>query len=266
MRWRIALVAAALAAAPAQARDPRTETTHTVTAGETMSGIAARAGVPAAVIGEANGLRQPYRVRRGQKLVIPRQTTHVVKDGETGMGIANRFGVPYPSLAIANGLDDKGTVRPGQKLIVPAVIRRPAMLAAAPAEAPATPYFRRPHDGKRLAGFAVRADGPNRFGGHDGIDYAANPRDMVRAAASGTVSGISRHDPRLGRKVTIDHGGGWKSAYGHLDTITVKMGDVVKVGERIGLAGSSGDTTRAQVHFAILKAGQPVDPAPLLSR
>jgi murein DD-endopeptidase MepM/ murein hydrolase activator NlpD len=108
----------------------------------------------------------------------------------------------------------------------------------------------------------VRADGK----GHDGIDLAAAPRDMVRAAASGTVSGIAQHDPRLGRKVTIDHGGGWKTVYGHLDAVTVAMGDVIKTGERIGLAGRSGDADRTELHFAILRNGKPVDPAGKIAR
>lgn len=262
MTARIVLSLGALLLATG-ATDPKRETSHVVGDNETMSSIAARAGVPAAVIAEANGIREPWAVRKGQTLIIPRQRVHTVKAGETGYAIARRYGVPYAPFAVANALDSKGTVKPGQKLIVPAVTKpRVLPTQAASASAPARPYFRRPHDGKATLGFAVRADGK----GHDGMDYAARPLDMVRAAASGTVSGISRHDPRLGQKVTIDHGGGWKSVYGHLDKVTVKMGDIVKSGERIGLAGDSGDTTVTEVHFAILKDGTPVDPKPLLGK
>lgn len=260
MRSRVALALAALVLATA-AVDPETEREHLVTDGETLSGIAERAGVPATVIAEANGLREPYSVRKGQRLAIPRQTSHTVRKGETGHSIARRYGVPFAQIAIANGLDDKGAVKLGQKLIIPAVVSGPPSATALVA-APATPYFRRPHDGKAKLGFAVRADGK----GHDGIDYAAKPLEMVRAAASGTVSGTSRRDPRLGMLVTIDHGNGWKSAYGHLSRITVVMGDVVKAGERIGLAGKSGQADGTEVHFAIRRSGKPVDPAPLLDR
>jgi murein DD-endopeptidase MepM/ murein hydrolase activator NlpD len=259
MLRRVALLLAAVLLATGAA-DPRTATVHVVGDGETLTGIAERAEVPASVIAEANRLREPYDLRSGQKLVIPRQRTHTVGAGETGYAIARRYGVPFAQIAIANGLDDRGTVRRGQKLIIPAIVDAPP--ADSLPDSPAQPFFRRPHDGKVLLGYGVREDGK----GHDGIDYAARPLDMVRAAASGTVSGISHRDPRLGRMVTIDHGQGWKSAYGHLASITVKMGDVVKTGERIGLAGSSGDAAGTEVHFTIRRNGKPVDPASILAR
>ncbi|MGN3975492.1 LysM peptidoglycan-binding domain-containing protein [Tsuneonella sp. SYSU-LHT278] len=260
MARRVALALAALALATG-ASDPKTASVHVVDEGETLTGIAGRADVPASVIAEANGLREPYHVRAGQKLVIPRQRIHTVKAGETGYAIAKKHGVPFAQVAIANGLDDKATIRPGQKLIIPAVVAAPDPTTLTPSP-PGQPYFRRPHDGRVLLGFGVRADGK----GHDGIDYAAAPLDMVRAAASGTVSGISHYHPRLGRMVTIDHGQGWKSAYGHLARITVKMGDVVKTGERIGLAGSPSGTREAEVHFTIRRDERPVDPASVLAR
>lgn len=251
---RAAFAFAALLLATA-ASDPARELEHIVGEGETLRGIANRAGVPASVIAEANGLREPYAVQKGQRLVIPRQRVHTVKKGETGISIARRYGVPFAQIAIANGLGESSTVKLGQRLIIPAVVKTPN-LSAMP-DAPRDPYFRRPHDGQVLLGFTLRADG----GGHGGIDYAAAPLDMVRAAASGTVSGISQRDPRFGKLVTIDHGNGWKSAYGHLAKTTVKMGDVVKTGERIGLAGDSGDAERAKVHFEIRRDGKPLDPA-----
>ncbi len=259
MRRRVTLLLPALLLATGAA-NPETETRHVVAEGETLSGIAERAGVPASVIAEANGLPEPYDVRSGQSLVVPRQHTHTVNSGETGYAIARRYGVPFDRIAIANGLDANGTIRTGQKLIIPAVVDMPD--SGALPEARSRPYFRRPHDGKVLLGFTLRDDGK----GHDGVDYAANPLDMVRAAASGTVSGISHHDPRFGRLVTVDHGNGWKSAYGHLARITVEMGEVVKTGERIGLAGHSGDATGTEVHFTVRHDGKPIDPMGVTKR
>lgn len=67
-----AVAAALLASAPGLAADPADEAVHVVAAGETLNGIANRAGVSAAAIASANGLKEPYVVRLGQKLAIPR--------------------------------------------------------------------------------------------------------------------------------------------------------------------------------------------------
>lgn len=230
------------------AADPATEAEHMVAEGETLNGIANRAKVPAAVIAAANGLAEPYDLQAGQKLVIPRQRSHTVKAGETGHAIARRYGVPFAQLAIANGLELPYTVRVGQRLIVPAV-------ASAPPPTPAPrdrPYFRWPHDGAVLLGFSER---------HDGMDIAANPLEMVRAAASGTVVFAGEEPTRFGRQVLIDHGNGWQTSYGHLAKVTVAKGDIVKTGERIGLTGDAGIATGTELHFEIRKDGRDVDPA-----
>jgi murein DD-endopeptidase MepM/ murein hydrolase activator NlpD len=250
---RIALPLAALLLIAAG--DPKTETEHVVEAGETLRGIASSAGVPLVVIAEANGLTQPYAIRSGQKLVIPRQRSHVVERGETGFGIAYRYGVPFAAIALANSLDDKGTVRAGQRLIIPAV-----MPEREPAATSDQPWFARPHDGEVLLGWRRRPDG----GGHDGIDFAVASGDMVRAAAGGTVLVADEDAARFGRLVVIDHGNGWQSRYGHLSRITVAKGETVTAGERIGLGGQAGDAERPELHFEIRHGGQPVDPAPLL--
>lgn len=235
------------------AGDPATETEHVVAAGETLNGIANRAGVPATVIAAANGLTEPYVVKEGQRLAIPRQRVHVVKAGETGFAIAMRYGVTFENVAMANGLEPPYRVHPGQRLIIPALLKVPPSAAPVRTE----PYFRPPHDGEILRGYAVRSDG----GGHDGIDYAVRPGDMVRASASGTVVEAETDAPRFGRLVVIDHGTGWYSAYGHLGRVTVEVGDVVKTGERIGIAGASGEAESPELHFEIRHRGRKVDPA-----
>ena len=253
---RAALIVAAMMLMAAA--DPATETEHVVTEGETLSGIAERAGVSKSVIAAANGLNEPYDVQKGQRLIIPRQRVHTVKKGETGLGIANRYGIPFDMIAIANGMDKPYKVRTGQRLIIPAV------LADAPPPPPqrSEPYFRVPHDGKQLLGYGRRADG----GGHEGIDFAVKSGDMIRAASSGTVVFADKEPKRFGHLVVIDHGNGWRTRYGHLTRVTVKLGEVVKTGERIGIGGQGGNAKRPELHFEIIKDGTPVNPAGRLAR
>lgn len=75
----LAAAAAVLAATPALAADPAQESVHVVAAGETLGGIANRAGVSATAIAKANGLTEPYVVRLGQKLAIPRENKVAAK-------------------------------------------------------------------------------------------------------------------------------------------------------------------------------------------
>ena len=182
------------------------------------------------------------------------ETVHEVEEGETLKGIANRAGVPEVVIAEANGLSEPYVVKLGQKLIIPAVL--PERAAAA---APRQPYFRRPHDGKVLLGWKRRPDG----GGHAGIDFAVATGDMIRAAASGTVVAVTEDKERWGKRVVIDHGNGWQSAYGQLARTTVSVGDPIKAGERLGIGGK-GKAEAPEFHFEIRRDGRLVDPAPLL--
>ena len=138
MRRAAALLAAgALLLVAAGAPDPKTETSHVVKAGETLGGIASRAEVPRVLIIEANGLKAPYAVRAGQKLVIPRRRTHVVKDGETGFSIAMDYGVPWSTIAAANGLKSGEAVKEGQKLAIPTLTKSTASAPTTPTTKPA---------------------------------------------------------------------------------------------------------------------------------
>lgn len=237
------------------AGDPATETEHVVTAGETLSGIAQRAKVPLVAIAEANGLSDPYRVRLGQKLVIPRQRSHTVKKGDTGFAIGFQYGVPFSQIALANGIGQDAVLKVGQKLIIPAMLDNPPPMATV-----TEPAFRRPHDGAIILGWRRRADGT----GHEGLDFRVKTGDMIRASASGTVIFAGKAPERFGNLVVIDHGNGWHTAYGHLDKVTVKKGDTIRKGERLGLGGQSGEATGPELHFEIRRDGQPIDPAPKL--
>ncbi len=253
--WALPFAALLLvAAAKADKPDPKSETEHIVAKGETLGRIAERAGVPRVAIAEANGLAEPYVVKLGQKLVIPRQRTHVVKKGDTGFAIAFLYGMPFSQIALANGIKEDSVLKVGRKLIIPALIANPEPIAIT------KPAFRRPHDGKVILGWRRKADGT----GHEGLDFSIKTGDMIRAAASGTVIFAGKAPERFGNLVVIDHGNGWDTAYGHLGKITVKKGDTIRAGERLGLGGQSGEATEPELHFEIRHDGQPIDPAPKL--
>lgn len=259
------LAAPALAATP-----PEQETEHVVLPGETLGGIAARAKVPRVLIAEANGLAEPYAVRTGQKLKIPRTRHHTVAAGETGFSIAYAYAVPWKDIAVANGIDPEVPVRVGQSLLIPTVLAAPAaqpaakpasMAAAIPSPiADAKVRFAWPlPDRKVRRGFAPRSAASH----HDGIDIPADEGKAVRAAAAGKVIFAGDKDD-YGKLVIVQHEGGWHTAYGFLSKITVAQGDAVTQGERVGLVGRTGLAKGNELHFEIRKDNAPVDPVGLL--
>lgn len=280
MRRAAALLAAgALLLMAAGAPDPKTETSHVVKPGETLGGIASRAEVPRILIIEANGLKAPYAVKAGQKLVIPRRRTHVVKDGETGFSIAMDYGVPWSAIAAANGIKSGEAVKEGQKLAIPTLAKGTAPSAPAtakpvatkPAAAPSVDVddadppakFAWPVSGKVRRGFVARS-GKAAF--HDGIDILADKGTAIRASAAGTVIFAGPGPKEYGKTVILHHGKRWTTVYSYLDKITVKLGDKVKAGERIGLNGQDGLATEPQLHFEIRHNRGALNPARYLPK
>lgn len=261
-------LAAAVAAQPARADDPATETHHTVKAGETIDGVAKRAGVDRVLVIEANALKAPYRLRAGQRLIIPRQTTYVVKAGDTGFGVAYQHGVTWLDIAVANGIDPARPLRVGQKLIIPAQEAGefpPAKAAPPPAPKPNPkiadrPAFAWPAPGKLRRGFFPSGS----RGAHSGIDIAGEEGSPVRAAAKGKVVFAGEEPKRYGMLVIVDHGNGWFSAYAKLQKVTVKKGERVRAGERVGLLGHTGETPATELHFEVRRDTIPQDPVGLL--
>ena len=277
-----------------EAGDPRTESRHTVLAGETLGGIASRAEVPRILIIEANGLKPPYTVREGQALVIPRRRAHTVQPGETGFAIAMDYGVPWSAIAVANGLDPKGRVLAGQSLVIPTLTKAPPVASDSeddddsgdkakdkvgkgtgkplPRTVVIAPVrFVWPAPGKVRRGFVLRSRGVSssesrkgKSSPHDGIDIAGNKGDAVRAAAPGLVWFAGKEPNLYGNVVIIDHGRGWFSAYAKLSKFTVRKGELVRSGERVGLIGNTGSTSTTELHFEIRRKTVPLDPEALL--
>lgn len=98
---------------------------------------------------------------------------------------------------------------------------------------------------------------------HAGIDIGATTGDSVYAAASGVVS-ISEYSSSAGNYILINHGGGLSTVYMHNSKLLVSVGDQVEKGQKIALAGSTGWSTGAHLHFGVRKNGNYVNPIPYL--
>lgn len=94
---------------------------------------------------------------------------------------------------------------------------------------------------------------------HRGLDIAGRLGTPVIAPADGVVrfAGVKR---ALGNSVTLRHGYGLQTVYGHLKEIAVKSGQRVKRGDLIGRLGSTGRSTGPHLHYQVEVNGVPVSP------
>lgn len=118
----------------------------------------------------------------------------------------------------------------------------------------------RPTEGYRSRGFGVKVDpftGRKRM--HQGIDIAGPTGTPIYAVADGRIS-VCRWEKKFGNMITIDHGYGVQTRYGHLSKFAVKRNARVKRGELIGFTGNSGYSTGPHLHYEVRVDGRAVNP------
>ena len=101
---------------------------------------------------------------------------------------------------------------------------------------------------------------------HDGIDIAAPKGSAITAPKAGVVAQIGQHESGYGNFVVIDHGDGMRTLYAHAETINVKVGEKVKMGDKLGTVGNTGHSTGAHLHFEVHRKKSPVDPGSALKK
>ncbi|MDI6733489.1 MAG: M23 family metallopeptidase [Planctomycetota bacterium] len=97
--------------------------------------------------------------------------------------------------------------------------------------------------------------------GTDGIKIKAYHGQPVKAVKSGIVTFISDNMAGYGKVVTVKHPDGFLSFYAYNSEILVKVDDVVKQGDVIAKAGSTGRATQPQLFFRLFKDDTPVNPS-----
>ena len=108
---------------------------------------------------------------------------------------------------------------------------------------------------------------PNQTGSgltlHKGIDISAARGTPVQTVLPGVVVSV-RQSPDYGLVVEVDHGGGLRTLYAHLDAVAVRENQKLVAGDRIGSVGDTGDATAPHLHFEVSKDGVQIDPMTVL--
>jgi murein DD-endopeptidase MepM/ murein hydrolase activator NlpD len=94
---------------------------------------------------------------------------------------------------------------------------------------------------------------------HAGLDIAAAPGSPVYAPADGVVS-FAGYDESYGKLVSIDHGYGVITRFGHNSQLYVQVGQKISRWDVISAVGNTGRSTGPHLHYEVRVNGTPVDP------
>lgn len=234
---------------------------YTVKKGDTVSGIASRAGLRNfGTLLSVNNIDNARRISAGQVLQVPSSDglLYTVKKNETLAGIAAAHKVSVTALLDANDLTQE-TLSVGQKLFIPGAALSSFELRKALGE-----LFIYPIRGRLTSPFGYRSDpftGARSF--HSGIDLAAPTGTSVKATLDGKIAetGFNRI---FGNYIIITHDRGYQSLYGHLSAVYVKRGQYVTQGTVVGAVGNTGYSTGPHLHLSIYKNGNLINPFSVL--
>lgn len=95
---------------------------------------------------------------------------------------------------------------------------------------------------------------------HWGIDVAGDLNDPLYAVDSGVVVYAGWNDWGYGNVVAIDHGNGFQSVYGHMESLNVSCHSFVTQGDVIGYMGSTGNSSGPHLHYELILNGGRVNP------
>ncbi|GAA0668929.1 hypothetical protein GCM10009535_56010 [Streptomyces thermocarboxydovorans] len=267
-----------------QSRAGRTEM-YTVVTGDTLSGIAADEGVR----GGWHGLYEANRsvIGADPDLIIPGQRL-ALPDGSSGTAQPSER-APRPKPAERTGKAQKQGEKP-QKKAERKAEGKAERKAEGKAERKAEGKTGRKAAAQRTGDRAGRGTAAAKSGTlvapvsaalgtpyhkagsawskgyHTGVDFPVPTGTSVKSVAAGTVVSAG-WEGSFGYQVVIRHHDGRYSQYAHLSAISVRNGQPVGAGQRIGRSGSTGNSSGPHLHFEVRSGpgfGSDIDPVAYL--
>ncbi|WP_411288276.1 M23 family metallopeptidase [Phenylobacterium sp.] len=122
------------------------------------------------------------------------------------------------------------------------------------------PFARPTANTSQSSGFGVRRDPfTRRPAFHSGLDFSGVVSTPIQATGPGIVA-FTGIRSGYGKTIEIDHGRGLKTRYAHLQSIGVRPGQRVAVGQRLGGMGSTGRSTGTHLHYEVWVNGRAQNP------
>ena len=243
----------------------------TVGAGDTLYSISRKYSVPVNDLAVLNGLNAPFTLAVGQKLKVPNLGAvrvagqKVVADNTKQVAnvakVADKNAKPVPQTTKTDAVKEKAEQQQQVKQETKKISSDPKKKLPS-IGARSSSKFSWPVRGKVLSAYGAKTGG--LF--NDGINIGASKGTAVKAAENGVVAYAGNEVKGMGNLVIIQHAGGWMTVYAHMDSMIVKRGAKVAVGQKIGTVGETGKVNKPQLHFEIRKGTQAYNPATYLKK
>jgi murein DD-endopeptidase MepM/ murein hydrolase activator NlpD len=234
---------------------------YKVQPGDTLDAVARREGVDLRSLVRLNGLEKPYALVAGSRLKLPAPNEPL--DPEVASALeADTYAeaepayepAPKPPARPAEIVDAKRARVAAERSRQEAGINPSARASEPPPRAGASFFW--PVKGQVVSRFGPQGGGVQS----DGITIVVPRGTPVKAAENGVVAYAGSDLKAYGKLILVRHAGGWMTAYAHNDALMVKEGDMVRRGQVISRAGTSGSVKDPQTYFEIRHRGKPVDP------
>ncbi|MBO9709451.1 MAG: M23 family metallopeptidase [Caulobacter sp.] len=122
------------------------------------------------------------------------------------------------------------------------------------------PFYRPTNNPALSSSYGVRFDPfTHRPAFHSGLDFPGAFYTPIMATAPGVISFVGVRSG-YGNVVEIDHGNGFKTRYAHLQAASVRVGQRVAIGQRVGAMGSTGRSTGPHLHYEVWVNGRAQNP------
>ena len=246
---------------------------YVVRDGDNLSKIAQLFGVSVNTILWANNLTSKSVVNPGDTLVILPMSgiQYAVKKGDTLQAIIKTYKADTNEVLQYNNITIDSPLAIGQTILIPDVEANSAVdisttkhttvkkpVYGAPGSNPAHDTHGPNYDSYYVLPVA-QATETTDLHGYNAVDLAAPKGTTIVASAAGQViiARAGAWNGGYGNYVVISHSNGTQTLYGHMSKILVSAGQTVAQGQKIGLVGSTGESTGPHVHFEVRGAHNP---------
>lgn len=230
--------------------------------GDTVSGIASRYGLNWREVSAINRLDSNHAIRVGQWLTL-KGASRVVPRVPYAKPTQSKS--PYYPPAAKEVPKETQTAR---KVDVPANTKTSnAQVSVAQSASPASVQTAKP---AQSSAFVYPASPSNavvrRFGSPlnnnaktEGIFLSGRAGDVVLASRTG-VAKVVKMDSGERTMIVLEHDGGYRTTYLDVHQITIRTGQTIRVGDRLGVMAAQTTSGVALFEFRVAKDGQYIDP------